>query len=172
MCKGGCRKSILERIYGLFAVPTYSPFPLQDFLVNYGGRNFTGTIPLAWPPRSSCLLCLYIRHSSDAEMTPTSLPTVEQHLCGFICETAAQNVLEVKTWIDLFEFARQSWHWSHEKGHFCGLLNAPVCSTQFGFSDQLQRHYLSLNQMHVASGNYFDESVIRQISATLHAFPW
>lgn len=34
MCKGGCRKSIPERIYGLFAVPIYSPFPLQGFLVN------------------------------------------------------------------------------------------------------------------------------------------
>lgn len=36
MCKGGCRKSILERIYGLFAVPIHSPFPLQGFLVNNG----------------------------------------------------------------------------------------------------------------------------------------
>lgn len=36
MCKGGCRKSILERIYGLFAVPIYGPFPLQEFLVNNG----------------------------------------------------------------------------------------------------------------------------------------
>lgn len=52
MCKGGCRKSILERIYGLFAVPIYGPFPLQEFLVNNGA----GTIPLAWPSRSSCLL--------------------------------------------------------------------------------------------------------------------
>lgn len=53
------------------------------------------------------------------------------------------------------------------------LLNAPPCSTQLLFSDKLERHYLNLNQIHVASGNYIDESRIKQIiSAAFHAFPW
>lgn len=38
------------------------------------------------------------------------------------------------------------------------LLNAPPCSTQFLFSDKLQRRYLNLNHIHVASGNYIDET--------------
>lgn len=53
------------------------------------------------------------------------------------------------------------------------LLNALPCSTQFLFSDKLQRLYLKMNRIHVASGNHIDESSIRQIiSAAFHAFPW
>lgn len=103
-------------------------------------------------------------------MTPTSLPTGNSTRVASAVRLSSTEGPVIK---NLLVLQVKPGNGAHEEGHFCVLLNAPVCSTRFLFSDRLQRHYLSLNQMHVASGNYSDESVIRQIiSATLHGFPW